>query len=439
MKSIRNQASAFFTIFALAGLLFSVVPNLAAQTNPATSFNPPPCDYKDQFYEDNGVNPADIVDRFGTSRQTGPPATGSQANWVADSNCSVLDPNRRDFRILATTGGFSDDGLGNPGHFISLIGFLTNQTAFETTYSRTVGAINGGLDNDQQNAGTTIAIADSANPRGITMQFIVSNFEAYPATKQKLANGTFALNPCATDMQSPLAPATPCFPVNSVNDVFTSNLRQDWRFATNRNAMDGSDNNCINVSTDPVTGVPFCGGDNADAAFSDSPFGYFCDDLLGMWINTYFWYTVNPLTEPSTTTCGQQFALLAARNGLTTDGTPIVKTPDELNNNLEANGCAAEGQEDPGGKDGGAVWDICPAIPDPTDGAITSDAFLDQVKNANGTPQNPLMTAQFKSLQSTGQFPANEGPTVPISPQPNVVKSSNASKAAVAQRSSSLN
>ena len=37
-------------------------------------------------------------------------------------------------------------------------------------------------------------------------------------------------------MQSPLAPATPCFPVNNVSTVFTPNLRQDWRFATNRNA-----------------------------------------------------------------------------------------------------------------------------------------------------------------------------------------------------------
>jgi len=281
MKSIRNHASAFFTVLLLVGLLLLVVPKLAAQTNPATNFNPPPCDYNNQFYEDNGLNPADIVDRFGTARQTGPPATGTQQNWVADSNCSVNDPNRRDFRILATTGGFSDDQLGNPGHFISLIGFVTNQSAFETTYSRTVGAINGGLDGDQQNDGRTISIVDSANPRGITMQFIVSNFEAYPATKQLLANGTFALNPCQADMQSPLAPPTPCFQLNTVNAVFTPNLRQDWRFATNRNAMDGSDNNCINGATDPATGVPFCGGANADAPLSDSPFGYFCAAIDG--------------------------------------------------------------------------------------------------------------------------------------------------------------
>jgi hypothetical protein len=420
MKSIRNNTSAFVTVLSLVGLLLLVVPKLTAQANPATNFNPPPCDYSDQFYKDNGINPADIVDRFGTSRRTGPPATGTQVNWVADSTCSTNDPNRRNFRILATTGGFSDEGFGNPGHFISLLGFITNQSAFETTYSRTVGAINGGLDNDQQNAGEVISIADSANPRGIAMQFIVSNFEAYPAPKQRLASGVFATNPCATDMQSTLAPPTPCFPVNTVNALFTPSLRQDWRFATNRNAMDGSDNNCI--STDPNV---------CPNGVNDSPFGYFCDDLLGMWINTYFWYTVDPANPGPT--CGPILSMLAARNGLTTDGTPIIKTADELNNDLEANGCGAEGQEDPGGGDGGAVWDICPAIPDPTDGAITADAFLDQVKNANGTPQNALMTAQFLSLQRTGQFPPGEGPDVPISPQPSV-----ATRLATRHTSSSL-
>jgi hypothetical protein len=407
MKSIRIHASEIFTVMAMAGLVFLVIPKLAAQTTaaptPATNFNPPPCDYKDQFYEDNGLDPTQVVGRFGSARQTGSPATGRQVNWVADPTCSTLDPNRRNFRILATTGGFSDDGLGNPGHFISLLGFITSQSAFETTYSRTVGAINGGLDGDQQNAGSTISIADSNNPRGISMQFIVSNFEAYPATKQRLANGVFATNPCSADMQSPLAPPTPCFPVNSVNAVFTPNLREDWRFATNRNAMDGSDGNCI--STDPNV---------CPDGVNDSPFGYFCDDLLGMWINTYFWYTVDPANPGPV--CGPILATLAARNGLTTDGTPIIKTPNELNNDLEANGCGAEGQEDVGGADGGAVWDVCPAIPDPTDGAIAKDAFLDQVKNANGTPQNALMTLDFLTLQRTGQFPPGLGPDVPISP-----------------------
>jgi len=406
MKSIREHASLCVTVLALVGLLFLAVPRLAAQQDAPPiggdaddTFNPPPCDYNDTFYQDNGLDPTQLVGRFGSARQFGPPATGKQANWVADSTCVTKDPNRRNFRILATTGGNSDDGNSpfstgtqETFEFISILAFVTNQSNFETTYSRTVGAINGGLDGDQQNAGSTISIVNSQNPRNIAMQDLVSNFEGYAALKQKLPNGTFALNPCAADMQSPLAPPTPCFPVNTVNTVFTPNLRQDWRFATNRNAMDGSDNNCI--STDPAV---------CPNGVSDSPFGYFCDDLLGMWILTYFWFTQPPNTTVQP--CHDIFAAIGAKNGFTLDGTPIILTAHELNDELEANNCGAEGQEAVDGTDGGAVWLVCPAIPDPRAGAIAPDAFLDQVRLSNGVPQNLALTANFLSLQIFGLFP----------------------------------
>jgi hypothetical protein len=394
MKSIRKHASVFVTVLELLGLLLLAIPNMAGQTNKGSTnnFNPPPCDFTDTFYQDNGLDPTQLVGRFGSARQTGPPATGKQVNWVPDRNCSVNDPDRRNVRILATTGGFPDDGTGSPTEFISILAFVVNQTAFETTYSRTVGAINGGLDGDQQNAGSTISIANSQNPRSIAMQDIVSNFEGYAALKQRLPDGTFAMNPCAADMVSPLAPATPCFPVNTVNTVFTPNLRQDWRFATNRNAMDGSDNNC--VSTDPAV---------CPDGISDTPYGYFCDDLLGMWILTYFWYTVDPANPGPV--CGPILAALDQKNGVSLDGTPIILTADELNNQLEANGCGAEGQEAVDGSDGGAVWLVCPAIPDPRNGAIAKDAFLDQVRLPNGAPQNAALTNNFLSLQQFGVFP----------------------------------
>jgi hypothetical protein len=402
MKSIRTHASLLVTVLALVGLLVLAVPDLAAQRftlagGPTNNFNPPPCDYSDTFYKDNGLDPTQLVDRFGSSRQTGPPAYFPFTNnWVADSTCATNDPNRRNFRILATTGGFPDDGTGSPTEFISILAFLVNQTAFESTYTRTVGAINGGLDGDQQNAGNIISISNSQNPRGIAMQGIVSNFEAYAALKQKLPNGTFAANPCAADMASPLAPATPCFPVNNVSTVFTPNLRQDWRFATNRNAMDGSDNNCINTNSSVCpNGV------------SDSPFGYFCDDLLGMWILTYFWFTVDPANPGPV--CGPIFATLDAQNGVSLDGTPIILSADELNNQIEANGCGAEGKEAVNGTDGGAIWLVCPALPDPRAGAITFDAFIDQVRLSNGFPQNIFLTLNFLSLQIFGVFPNELG------------------------------
>jgi hypothetical protein len=396
MRIISEHSSpAVYIALAAIGLAFcAATDNAAAQTpTPASatnSFNPPPCDYNDTFYKDNGLDPTQVVGRFGTARRTGPPATGNHGNWVADSTCSQRDPDRRNFRILATTGCFSDDGLGQASSFISLIGFIVNQTAFETTYSRTVGAIKGGLDGDQQNPGETISIANSANPRGITMETLVGNFEAYPAVKQRLANGKIALNPCQKDMVSPLAPATPCFDLSSPNAAFSPNLRQDWRFAVNRNAMDGSDGNCINNDPNVCDGI------------NDSPFGYFCDDLLGMWVNTFFWYTVDPANPGST--CGPILTALGKKNGLTSDGTPIIKTPDELNNDLEANGCGAEGQLAFDGSDGGPIWDVCPAIPDPRAGAIAKDAFLDQAFNSNGKPQNTGFTLNFLSLQIFGVF-----------------------------------
>jgi len=124
MRIIREQTSlVVVAVMAMMGLVFGLLPNLAAaQATPAISgaaaFNPPPCDYNDTFYMDNGLDPTQIFGRFGSARLTGPPATGKQVNWVADSSCAQRDPDRRNFRILAITGGFPDDGTGTPTEFI---------------------------------------------------------------------------------------------------------------------------------------------------------------------------------------------------------------------------------------------------------------------------------------------------------------------------------
>ncbi len=383
---MKKYASRFLYVLALAGLMFVSAPKATAQAdgdNDADDhFNPKPCDFNDTFYQENGIDVnklnQSVAGRFGNFRQFGPPSRSStQANWVADEdNCFEKDPTRRDIRILATTGGYIDDGTGSPTEFISLIAFLTDQTFFLQNFSKTVG-------------GSTISIASGKNPRGIAMQDIVGNFEAYAALRQRLSNGTFALTPCGTMGTG----ATPCFPVSS---VATPHLRQDWRFATNRNVMDGSDGNCINTDT------AVC------ASINDAPFGYFCDDLLGMWIITYFWFTVDPANPGPV--CGPIFSTLRRKNGASLDGTPIIKTADELNNQLEANGCGAEGKTDVGGADfPAAVWLICPAIPDPRSGAIASDAFLDSVHTSSGAPLDPAFTRNFNCLQQKGNFPDQNG------------------------------
>jgi hypothetical protein len=393
MKRINNPAvSTWVLLLPLFGGVFLLAGQLSAQTPTSfpTSFprfNPPPCDFSDNFYTENGFAVNNLnspgAGRFGNFRQTGPPAfLPGQVNWVNDTTCTAKDPNRtRNVRILATTGAYKDDD-GAPTQFFSLIAFLLNENFF------TGGA----------NA--------KPNVRGFTTEQIVAQFEAYGALSQKV-HGILAPTPCGT-MHDPTLAATPCFPVNS---VATPALRQDWRISSNRNAIDGS-------SGDPTT-----------------PFGYFCDDLTGSWIVTYSWFTQFSVGGISSTgsvilptpTCLNLLAVAARKNGVNLDGTPILVTGDEQNF-LEADGvssafglgpgsqppptapCLAEGQLDIGGADGGAVWLICPTILDPRNGAIAPDAFLDVVRKPTfdgPQPIDPRFSQNFSCLQQTGQFPVN--------------------------------
>jgi hypothetical protein len=350
---------------ALLLLLIAPPARLAAQATPNAGFfsfrifNPPPFDFNDAFYTANGVNVTALDTpggaRFGLFRRTGPPAQPGQVNWVVDN--TGTDPDRNNVRILATTGGYIDDGTGAPTDFISIMAFMLDQTFFT-------------------------GVADA---RGNQMADIVGTFEAYAAPRQVDSHGVFAGTACGT-----MGDGThPCFPVTS---VATPTLRQDWRFSTNRTPVDGS-----------------------------SPFGYFCDDTLGMWIITYFWYTNTGFGSHQTNQCHQMLASLGNKNGLSVEGSPIIKTADELNflegTVVETNPipgflgtnppdppCTAEGQEDTGGADHGAVWLVCPALPDPRNGAIASDAFLDQVRRPNGLPLDLGITANFLCLKFFGAF-----------------------------------
>ena len=397
-----------------------------------TKINPPPCDFSDQFYNVNGLltvntqaQTAELATepdgRFGTFRQNGPPATGTQANWVADTaDCSATDPTRRNFRILATTAGNADNGnspftCADPNfvvpecanqptvpetlEFISILAFLHKQDeSFEQSFTANEGDNTISITPGTDAAGNSTGL----NPRSISMEYIVGNFEAYGAVSQFVnVNGvrTFAPGPCSAQMNAPNPVPTPCFPVadskdannNTISDVATPNLRQNWRFATNRNAMDGSDNNCITQNDQSC---------KHKGTFSDSPFGYFCDDMLGMWIITYFWFTQPPNTQVEP--CKDIFAAIGAKNGFNLDGTPVILTAHELNNELEANNCGAEGKEAFDGSDGGAVWLVCPAIPDPRNGAIAPDAFLDVT--THNSLLDPFVSNNFTCLQQTGKF-----------------------------------
>ena len=256
---------------------------------------------------------------------------------------------------------------GSPTQFISIIAFLNDRTLFSEE------------NRDPHGAG---------NARGVTMETIASNFEAYAGLKQIGPGGVFLPGPCA-NIQCGIpggVPGKDCFSVASVE---TPHLRQDWRFSTNRSAIDGSAN-----------------------------FSYNGDNLVGLWIITHHWYTAAGFRPNQTPDCKAALAFLAARNGLSLDGTPIIKTGAELHfveNNLQgnevndfppppSNACAMEGNLHVNGTDGGAVWLVCPSIPDPTRGAVASDAFVDTVRKPDGSPLDPQISASFNCLQKNGQF-----------------------------------
>ena len=85
--------------------------------------NPPPFDFTDQFYLNNGINPANILERVGT-------ATNNSLNRAIcqpgdASPCPNTDQNRNQTQVLQTTSGFAFDGSIL---FYSIMGFVTPNT-----------------------------------------------------------------------------------------------------------------------------------------------------------------------------------------------------------------------------------------------------------------------------------------------------------------------
>jgi hypothetical protein len=63
--------------------------------------NPPPYDFTDQYYRENGFVPENILNRIGTPGVR-------VGDWVIDT--ANTDPNRRSIRDLETTGGWNASG-----------------------------------------------------------------------------------------------------------------------------------------------------------------------------------------------------------------------------------------------------------------------------------------------------------------------------------------
>ena len=131
MSNFNSAADAglSFVAFALLALVLVLVTSLFAAVRASSPANPPPLtiasnvspadnnntagtrpfDFSDAFYLSNGINPANILNHVnGTC-----PTNDMPSCSVVDNSNS--DPDRRNIRVLSTTGGF--DHEGNPLYY----------------------------------------------------------------------------------------------------------------------------------------------------------------------------------------------------------------------------------------------------------------------------------------------------------------------------------
>ena len=110
-KPLENLRTQRWPVWLVAILLmtFAALPGTGTTTSATTEAslsarmksNPPPFDFSDDFYRANGIVPENIGERAGTPAR-------NPLHWTVDN--SNTDPNRRNIRILETTGGWNNSG-----------------------------------------------------------------------------------------------------------------------------------------------------------------------------------------------------------------------------------------------------------------------------------------------------------------------------------------
>jgi len=307
------------------------------------NMNPPPFDWNDGFYLTNGINVTEL-DTAASARFGLFRQTGDPAGR-GQVNWKIDNSNTSPIHNnvrILATVG-GFDNFGND-EYINIIAFLNDSGIFQNT------------------------------PIGQRTLNIASSFQAYTAPRQKLANGTIATQPCSNPNGTPIVSNVTGHPIGGTTSCFVPS---------------------------PVTST-----ERHDKSFDITLNHYFCDDIAGFWIITYFYWLPSALVTPTPA----PVAALAQKNGVSLDGTPIIREPNDLDA-MEGQGFADEfnlppdGSQGPtGGGQDGPVWLVCPTLQDATNGAIAQDAFLDAAKLPNGNFQDADLAANFASLQRTGQF-----------------------------------
>ena len=141
---------------------------------------------------------------------------------------------------------------------------------------------------------------------------------------------------------------------------------------------------------------PFLPNKRQDNVF-DTRDGYFSNDPLGLWVAVWVVYTPKAFTAEGR----KELDPIAATNGRDLDGTAILTSPSQID------GLAAKGLielrtrpvDDPVFR-----WVICPIPEDPRNGFIRSDAFIRDVRRADGTAVFPALGNNFVCLQQSGDW-----------------------------------
>ncbi|HEX8128175.1 MAG TPA: hypothetical protein VF527_03670 [Pyrinomonadaceae bacterium] len=141
---------------------------------------------------------------------------------------------------------------------------------------------------------------------------------------------------------------------------------------------------------------PFLPNKRQDNLF-DTRDGYFSNDPLGLWVAVWVVYT----PKASTAEGKKELDPIAASSGRDLDGTPILTSPSQVDG-LVSKGLV-ELRRRPV-NDSVFRWVICPIPEDPRDGFIRPDAFIRDVRRADGTSVFPALRQNFNCLQQTGDW-----------------------------------
>ncbi|MCA9303995.1 MAG: hypothetical protein KC996_07735 [Phycisphaerales bacterium] len=124
--------------------------------------------------------------------------------------------------------------------------------------------------------------------------------------------------------------------------------------------------------------------------------GYFSNDPLGLWQVNLCKYT----DAAFNTSAGQEsLAELGDNNGLDLDGTPLIRTMNELEALIDDG--FVEVYTPPADGSGGLRWFMCPVIEDPRNGAIAPDAHI---AVTDGLAAADEFINAFHCLQTTGDW-----------------------------------